>query len=40
MSGIQFYFEIHLRTTALENVASSGKDPVGANLYSFLPGDL
>ena len=27
------YFKIHLATTARENVASSGKDPVSANLH-------
>ena len=26
------YFEIHVATTARENVTSSGKDPVGTNL--------
>ena len=31
------YFEIHLATTTRENVASSGKDPVGANLYIHFP---
>ena len=31
------YFEIRLATTTCENVASSGKDPVGANLYIHFP---
>ena len=31
------YFEIRLATTTRENVASSGKDPVGANLYIHFP---
>ena len=31
------YFEIRLATTTSENDASSGKDPVGANLYIHFP---
>ena len=31
------YFEIRLATTTCENVASSGKDPVGVNLYIHFP---
>ena len=31
------YFEIRLETTTRENVASSGKNPVGANLYIHFP---
>ena len=31
------YFEIRLATTTRENVAPSGKDPVGANLYIHFP---
>ena len=31
------YFEIRLATTTRENVASSGKDPVVANLYIHFP---
>ena len=32
LGGFPVYFEIHLATTARENVASTNKDPVGANL--------
>ena len=35
--GFLVYFEIRLTTTTCETVASSSKDPVGANLCIHFP---